>query len=76
MANVKVYSQSNVAGNPSIWRPKPNNIPKNIKVKELGAEAVCDGVNDFRTTYMVKRVWDAQLGVMTAPVYVTCNYVE
>ena len=76
MAQVKVYSRSNVTGNPYLWRPQTNIFKKEHPAGELGAELICDNENDFRTTYMVKRVWDNVAGVMTAPVYVVCDYVQ
>jgi hypothetical protein len=76
MANVKVYSRSNVSGNPFLWQPLPNRVSKNIPISELGKENICDNNNDFKTTYMTKRIWIAQTGVWSSPPYVQCNYVE
>lgn len=76
MGNVKVYSRSNVAGNPSLWRPLPNNFQKDIPLGALGRELTCDNENDYITTYTSVRTWNATLGIMVSPPYVECDYVE
>lgn len=76
MANNNVYSRSNVRGSASMWTPLPNTFDKHISIVDLGNELVCDGINDFKTTYMEKRIWNPQKNIMTAPLYTDCNYVE
>lgn len=78
MAKPSVYSRSNVVGDPYLWRPSPNNFQKTreVPVEELTKELTCDGVNDFITTYVAKRIWIAQTGMWSAPLYVQCFYVE
>jgi len=78
MANKKVFSQSNVTGNPFLWLPSGNISPKELPLENLGYTTglVCDGVNDFITTYMAKRVWITEDGIWLAPLYVDCSYVE
>lgn len=79
MANIKVYSRSNVAGDPYLWRPPSNMQKKEVPTAEIGvpsSENTCDGVNDYLTTYVTKRIWVAQTGVWLAPLYVQCFYVQ
>ena len=76
MANIKVYSRSNVTGTPSLWRPLPNNFQKDITIGQLGAELVCDDQNDFQTTYMTNRIWNPAISAIISPPYVQCDYVE
>lgn len=78
MAKITVYSRSNVTGNPYLWRPNGNIVKKDkeVPLKELNKEHYCDGVNDFLTTYVSKRVWVVQSGSWEAPLYVQCYYVE
>lgn len=79
MANIRVYSRSNVSGNPYLWRPEPNQPQKEVPLADLSnrsAQQGCNGENDFQTTYVAKRIWVTQTGVWLAPLYVQCNYVE
>ena len=78
MAKSRVFSRSNVVGNPYLWRPNLSNKNhlKEIPIGLVGTELTCDGINDFKTTYMTKRVWVAETGMWSAPLYVLCNYVE
>ena len=79
MANIRVYSRSNVSGDPYLWRPTPNQPNKEVpqtNIAEKTSESGCDGVNDFVTTYVAKRIWITQTGIWLAPLYVQCNYVE
>lgn len=77
MSNVRIYSRSNVAGNPYLWRPTGNISKKSIPsdVTSRGG-ATCDDINDFITTYVVKRIWITLSGVWSQPPYVQCAYVE
>jgi hypothetical protein len=76
--DIRVYSRSNVSGDPYLWRPSPNMQKKEIPLEKLGEQttAYCDGVNDFLTTYVAKRIWVTQTGIWLAPLYVQCFYVE
>jgi hypothetical protein len=80
MANpdIRVFSRSNVAGSPYLWRPVPGTMQKKTKVpvEELVKEHTCDGINDFETTYVTNRIWIPSTGSWTAPLYVQCFYVE
>lgn len=77
MANIRVFSRSNVTGNPYLWRPTPSNYnQKTPAAGTLTQELTCDSVNDFKTTYVTKRIWIVQSGSWSAPLYVKCNYVE
>jgi hypothetical protein len=79
MANIRVYSRSNVSGNPYLWRPQANIPNKEIPltdIAEKSAQSGCDGINDYVTTYVSKRIWVAQTGIWLSPLYVQCSYVE
>jgi hypothetical protein len=78
MGTIKVYSRSNVSGNPYLWRPAANVSHKETPVENMAVTTTttCDGVNDFVTTYVAKRIWVTQTGVWLAPLYVQCAYVE
>ena len=78
MANTQVFSQSNVTGNPFLWMPSGNLVPKELPLENLGYTTglVCNDVNDFITTYMTKRIWLTESGIWLAPPYVQCAYVE
>ena len=80
MANrngIRTYSQSNVTGDPYLWRPSASDYRKiqEVPLEQLANERICDGVNDFKTTYVAKRIWVVQTGVWMAPLYVQCDYV-
>jgi hypothetical protein len=78
MANPKVFSQSNVTGNPFLWLPSGSIFKKELSAGNLDYAygVVCNDVNDFITTYMTKRVWITESGIWLAPPYVQCAYVE
>lgn len=74
---ISTYSQSNIGGDPYLWRPSPADYRKiqEVPLQQLASERTCDGVNDFETTYVSKRIWVVQTGVWLAPLYVQCDYV-
>lgn len=78
MTNIRTFSRSNVVGDPYLWRPNANILKKTATSEGLGINksADCDGVNDFITTYVAKRIWVAESGIWLAPLYVQCDYVE
>jgi len=78
MGTIKVYSRSNVSGNPYLWRPAANVSHKEVPTEKMAntTTTTCDGVNDFTTTYVAKRIWVTQTGIWLAPLYVQCAYVE
>lgn len=78
MGTVKVYSRSNVSGSPYLWRPTAKITQKEISTETIAESttSLCDGINDFATTYVAKRIWVTQTGIWKAPLYVQCNYVE
>lgn len=68
--------RSRVTGSKLTWSPTPNRLSKNVSGVRVQPESICDGVNDFKTTYVQERVFNKGTQTWEAPLYVECNYVE
>ncbi len=67
--------RSKVTRSNQTWTPSTNRLAKNVSGVRIDPESICDGDNDFKTTYVQDRVFNNGTQMWESPTYVECNYV-